>query len=235
MYISIKKYFIFKLKIVLILSISLFSGSNNYAQSQKNDTNLKLKKLFFNLNIDTCLKEIVKEIDSNKIFKFEFDGRIDTYKIGQRYIIFRNDIALHPYFKLVNNKQALTECDSTKISIQPNFIGRGLSHGKIDYNRLYGHSVSLNMFLHDSILAMKAYHYLRDSISKEFKRYYTMGTTMSDNIIFGEWSKIIIDSKNNGYEYQRILNISLETFNDIFILTITFSKETVINEICNEN
>jgi hypothetical protein len=75
---------------------------------------------------------------------------------------------------------------------------------------------------------------LTDSISRLLNRTYSSTDFTIDNIIAGNSSKINIDKKNNGYEYERNLEISIRKYDKIFEVKIDFEKLTITQEICKE-
>jgi len=220
-------------RILLVVFTVLLNQSNLFAQNVSDEMAKKLKDLFYNLNIDSCQNQILKEIDSNKINMFTYTGKVDTFRHGNYQFISREDL-LHPCFRINENYPSNIECDSTFIQLQPAYVARSVSHGKIDYDRLYGHIVSVLFYFHDSTLATKTYKQLTDSISHLLNRTYSSADFTIDNIIAGNSSKINIDKKNNGYEYERNLEISIRKYENLFVVDIDYIKLTVIKEICKE-
>lgn len=216
-----------------MLFILLQNNFHLFSQDINNEMEKEIKKIFFNLNIDSCQNQILKEIDNNKTYRFIYSGKVDTFRHGNYEFISREDL-LHPCFKLNDNKLSIIECDSTFIQLQPAYICRTISHGKIDYERLYGHCVSILMYFHDSTLATTTYTHLTDSISGKLNRSYSSADFTIDNIVAGSSSKIIIDKKNNGYEYERNLEISFRKYDKLFEVKIDFKKLTITQEICKD-
>jgi len=179
------------------LAFILLNCFNIYAQNDSSNVELKLKKLFFNLNVDTCQEQIQADIKSNAYYKFNYKGPVDTIKSGDHKFVLTHDI-LYPYYKLENNNQGIVKCDSTIIFLQRVIESRGQSHGKIDYEKLDGHSVSILMYFSDSLTANYAYKFLVDSISNSFNKEYSVGEVTIDNKTNGSISFINIDKKNNG-------------------------------------
>ncbi len=75
---------------------------------------------------------------------------------------------------------------------------------------------------------------MTDSISGKLYRTYSSSDFTIDNIVAGSSSKIIIDKKNNGYEYERNLEISIRKYDKLFEVKIDFEKLTITQEICKE-
>jgi len=217
-----------KLILILTLSISLFSCFKLNAQT---DIDYKLKKLFFGLNIDSCQTKIEKEIVTNTIYKFKGE-EFDT--IGaNKYKLHLKKITFAPSFKLRNNKQSLVDCDSTLIVLQPVFFYQSTSHGKVDYEKFYGHSVSIIMHFSDSIKANDSYKNLCDSIATNLGKEAFSGELTVDDIVVGNSTIINIDMKNNGYEYKRDLEISIRKYEKLYVVNIYFSKYTITTENCD--
>jgi hypothetical protein len=206
------------------LAISLFLCSKLNAQ-----TDSKLEKLFFGLNIDSCQTKIEKEIENRKVYKLKRE--IDTLGTGNfKFFSKRNSIS--SCYKLENNKQSLVDCDSTLILLQPAIVNQSVSHGKVDYEILYGHRVSILMYFSDSIKAYNAYRNLADSISKNLGREYFSGDFTINNIVMGNSTIMSIDKKNNGYEYKRDLEISIRNYKRLYELKVDFVKLTIRTENC---
>ena len=220
-------------RIILVIIIVLQNNFYLFSQNINNEIEKDIKNFFFNLNIDSCQNQILKEIDSNKTYRFIYSGKVDTFGHGNYQFISREDL-LHPCFKLNDNKQSIVDCDSTFIQLQPAYLGRTVSHVNIDYERLYGHRISILMYFHDSTFATTTYKHLTDSISAKLNRTFSSSEFTIDNIVAGSSSKIIIDKKNNGYEYERNLEISIRKYDKLFEVKIDFEKLTITQEICKD-
>lgn len=220
-------------RLLLVIFIVVQNNFNLFSQNINNVIDNDIKEIFFNLNIDSCQNEIVKEIDNHKTYKFIFEGKVDTLKLFDTIVLFRENQYV-PRFKLYDNKQSIRECDSTFIQLQPTYVEKSVSHRKIDYERLYGHRVSILIYFHDSTLATKTYKQLTDSISRLLNKTYSSADFTIDNIVAGNASIINIDKKNNGYEYERNLETSIRKYDKIYEVKIDFEKLTLTQEICKE-
>ncbi len=219
-----------KLQILQIVSIiiALFLCMNSNAQT---GIDFKLKKLFFGLNIDSCQTKIEKEIENSTFYKFKYAGKIDTIGTGNSMFYFKR-LSFAPCYKLENNEQSLANCDSTFILLQPVFVSRGASHGKVDYEKLYRHRVSIYMHFSDSSKAYATYKNLADSIANYLDKGYSSGCFTIDNNEMGNITTINIDEKNNGYEYNRDVEISIRRYEKSYSLEIDFVKHTIKPENC---
>lgn len=222
----------------IIRIIAVFIAFQNIllapAQNGIHETDQKLKKLFFNLNIDSCQNQIIKEIDSNKQYKFTYAGKVDTFRVGGEKYIERNDL-WHPVFKLDDNHLSITTCDSTFIQLQP--LHKYLlpaTHIKTKGMQLYGHRVSVIMYFHDSTSALNAFGYLTDSISNMLGKPIFSRNFFIGNNIAGKMSDLMIDKKNNGYEFERNLEIVIRKYSKFLTVNINFSRELLMREICSD-
>ncbi|HLG03508.1 MAG TPA: hypothetical protein VI731_07920 [Bacteroidia bacterium] len=213
---------------IVIMVIALFLSLILNAQTAIDS---KLKKLFFNLNIDSCQTKIEKEIENSKEYKFKFIGDIDTLNAGN-FKIYSKSFSIFSCYKLEYNAQSLVNCDSTLILLQPALVGKGVSHGKVDFEKLYGHRVSILMYFSDSIRAYKTYRNFVDSISNNLERESWSGDFTIDDVVIGNSTTINIDKKNNGYEYQRDLEISIRRYEKLYELNVDFVRLTISLENC---
>lgn len=202
-------------KTILFLLLSITSLS---AQTQTSRM-LEIQKLFFNLNVDTC-------IDTYNLSN-ETEDSISNYPI--KFI----NISIYPRTYLIQGKLTdFPSCDSTTITFQDAYKRRYSAHGKIDYDRLYGHSVVITQYFHDSSSAFEAYIHLKDSISKKINMTSTSNSFSINGIYSGKLTIFNIDNQKNENAYQRDLSISLSPFKNLFCIHIEYEKLTIHEEPC---
>lgn len=202
-------------KTILFLLLSITSLS---AQTQTSRM-LEIQKLFFNLNVDTCIDY--------------YNLSNETEDSTKNHTIKFINISSYPKTYLIQGKLTdFPSCDSTKITFQGAYRTRYSAHGKIDYKRLYGHSVVITQYFHDSSSAFEAYIKLKDSISKKLNIPAFSNSYSHNGIFSGKYTTFNIDSNKNENVYQRDLSISLSPFKNLFCIHIEYEKLTIHEESC---
>ena len=212
--------------IVVILSIK------TYAQSIKN-IDSELKSIFFNLDVDTCQSELIKQIDSNKTYKFRYLDGFDTLRFMGGITIDKRKFFAQSY-QLESEKNEWFKCDTLKIVLQQAYVYRmSTSHTNEKSKSFYGHDISICHYFLDSLKAVDSYNKMVDSISKRLKLSYNQGDYTVDGKIEGKVARFSIDNKNNGYEYERNLNVWLNSYQKLYEVKIEFERLTFKPEECD--
>ena len=219
-----------KSRILFFLIVSILSV-NSYAQSV-NHIDHELKSIFFNLDVDTCQSELIKQIDSNKTYKFKYLDGFDTLRFMGEFTIDRRKFIAQSY-QIESKNLGWFKCDTLKIVVQPANIYRMSSHTNEDSKRFYGHIISINLYFLDSLKAVDSYNKIVDSISKRLKLPYNQGDYTSDGKIEGKVADFSIDKKNNGYEYERKLSVWLNSYQKLYEVKIEFERLTFNPEGCD--
>ena len=220
-----------KSRILFFLIVSILSV-NTYAQSI-NNIDHELKSIFFNLDVDTCQSELIKQIDSNKTYKFRYLDGFDTLHFMGGITIDKRNFFAQSY-QLESKNKGWFKCDTLKIVLQQAHVYQmSTSHTNEESKSFYGHIISINLYFLDSLKAVDSYYKIVDSISKRLKLPYNQGDYTSDGKIEGKVADFSIDKKNNRYEYERNLNVWLNSYQKLYEVKIEFVRLTFKPEECD--
>lgn len=217
-----------RLSFVLLFLFSVIKP----ARSQVDDTDAKLRGLFFDLDINATHFELAKEVKKKLYREFAYVGMQDTFRL--RDTLFTIDHDLFPAFKLRDPKLVPLECDSVILLIQPAFVWEGSADHPSSYrtkpSQLYGHLISLHFFFADSLKVKSAYYHFKDSLCRTLNKQVDSGKWGSEQSEGGEISTFKIDELQTRYNYKRQLELSTRHYPDSYELMLQFEKLTLVRE-----
>jgi hypothetical protein len=198
-------------------------------------TKTNLEKLFFDLQVDTCQSELIKEITLNKNYRFKLLGEDNpsTNEALEIQIEKKASISfadLYPCYKLVNKKNGIVDCDSTLVLFQP--VSKFIGGSNSTLTELKGHEISILLYFTDSITASKSYLKLCNRLIKILNKPSFSGDFTIDGKVAGNTTTISIDKGSDNYDYEKILSISLHFYQKLFEIKIEYALTMIRPEDC---
>ncbi len=133
---------------------------------------------------------------------------------------------MFPFYKLIDPDQALVNCDSTLILLQPVFMATSDVHNINKSKNFSGQRISVLMYFSDSLKADTVYRNFSKKVIGQLQLPNYSNDFTIDGEIAGNATYIPIDKKRNSKEYERRVEISLRYYSEFYELKLDFERIT---------